>query len=27
MSQLRIAMIGAGRAGLVHAQNLTEHTP
>ena len=27
MSRLRIAMVGAGRAGFVHAQNLTEHTP
>ena len=27
MSQLRIVMVGAGRAGLVHAQNLTEHIP
>jgi scyllo-inositol 2-dehydrogenase (NAD+) len=27
VSQLRIAMVGAGRAGLVHARNLTEHTP
>jgi predicted dehydrogenase len=27
VSQLRIAMVGAGRAGFVHAQNLTEHTP
>jgi myo-inositol 2-dehydrogenase/D-chiro-inositol 1-dehydrogenase/scyllo-inositol 2-dehydrogenase (NAD+) len=27
VSQLRIVMVGAGRAGLVHAQNLTEHIP
>jgi scyllo-inositol 2-dehydrogenase (NAD+) len=27
VSRLRIAMVGAGRAGFVHAQNLTEYTP
>jgi predicted dehydrogenase len=27
VSRLRIVMVGAGRAGSVHAQNLTEHTP
>ena len=27
MSRLRVAMVGAGRAGFVHARNLTEHTP
>ena len=27
MSPLRVAMVGAGRAGLVHARNLTEYTP
>ena len=27
MSRLRVAMVGAGRSGLVHALNLTEHTP
>ena len=27
MSRLRVAMVGAGRAGFVHARNLTEYTP
>jgi myo-inositol 2-dehydrogenase/D-chiro-inositol 1-dehydrogenase/scyllo-inositol 2-dehydrogenase (NAD+) len=27
MKRLRVAMIGAGRAGSVHARNLTEYTP
>lgn len=27
MNRLKVAMVGAGRAGLVHAVNLVEHTP